>query len=249
MKHLFLAGSLMLAVASCPCLAQSAAAPVAAGDGTNPAPSAPHHLVFHPVAVDSGGVAPIQVGGGSRAGIAGSDITVEVLTPDQIALTTQAQPSLYWYQSKSTEAQCEVTLTEPKVAKPLLVLKTGKSTPPGIHAIRLSKFKVELKPDVVYKWSVAVVLDPASRSGDVVANGVIKRITPAPDLAHKLAAASDSDKAAIFAENGIWYDALQSISDQIDHSPNDKALRDERADLLRQVGLEGAQMESTAKAP
>ena len=170
-------------------------------------------MIFHPPGGVSGGLLPIRVGGGSRGG-ADDGLSVQVLVPEQVALTTQAQPSLYWYQNKAAKTQCEVTVTEPKNPKPLLMLKSGAATPAGIHAIRLSKFNVHLKPDVVYKWSVAVVVDPANRSQDIVANGVIKRIDPSPDLAGKLGQASDADKAAIFAEkndvkiNTVINDAL-----------------------------------------
>ena len=210
-------------------------------------PSRP--LLFHPPTGVSGGVLPIRVGGGSRGGAA-DDLSVEVLVPDQMALTTQAQPSLYWYQSKAAKTQCEITLTEPKNPKPLLMLKTPTQTPAGIHAIRLSKFKIELKPNVVYRWSIAVIEDPANRSQDIVANGVIKRIDPSPELAGGLAKAADADKPALYAENGIWYDALQSISDQIDHDPQNASLREERASLLKQVGMDGAKMDTTlSKSP
>jgi hypothetical protein len=244
MKPLFLAGSLMLIPF---CASAQTPAPAPAPAAPDAGPAKPHHIVFHPTATADAGVDAIQVGGGSRGG---ENLGVDLMTlvPEKhVALTTQAQPSLYWYQSKATEAQCEVTLTQPKVAKPLLILKTSKTTPAGIHAIRLSKFNVELKPNVVYQWSVAVVVDPTSRSGDIYARGVIKRIDPSPELAAKLAA-PDADKAAIFAENGIWYDALQSISDQIDKAPTDQGLKDERASLIDQVGLKGAEMESNTAA-
>ena len=41
----------------------------------------------------------------------------------------------------------------------------------------------------------------------------------------------------IYAEAGLWYDALTAISDLIDTSPNAPALRQRRASLLEQVGL------------
>jgi hypothetical protein len=227
MKHFLAIGGLIVALTSTSVSAQ-----------TNPSAPSPapkpafKPLVFHPSTDDSGDKAE-------------DFVAITVLVPNQVALTTQAQPSLYWYQSKATKTPCEITVTEPKHPKPLVELKTGESTPPGIHAIRLSKFNVKLEPNVVYEWSVAVVIDPENRSQDIVARGVIKRIDPSPDLAAKLASAADSDKASIYAENSIWYDALQSISDQIDHNPQDAALRDERASLLSQVGLKGKDMEET----
>jgi hypothetical protein len=206
-------------------------------------------MIFHPPGGVSGGILPIRVGGGSRGGAA-DDLSVETLVPDQIALTTQGQPSLYWYQSKAAKTQCEVTLTEPKNPQPLLLLKSSAPTPAGIHAIRLTKFKVELKPNVIYRWSVAVIVDPENRSQDIVANGIIKRIDLSPELASKLGQVSDTDKPALYAENGIWYDALQSISDQIDRAPQDATLLQERADLLKQVGMDGVKMETKlSKSP
>ncbi len=246
MKHLPFVG--ILFVSSLLSASAQTPAPVPAGTAPDAAPVKPKFAMFHQPSDVSGESVALHSGGGSRGGEE-LGVSLETLVPEQLALTTQAQPSLYWYQSKATEAQCEVTLTQPKVPKPLLVLKTSKTTPPGIHAIRLSKFNVELKPNVVYHWSVAVVVDPSSRSGDLIANGAIKRIDPSPALASKLAAASDADKPAIFAENGIWYDALQSISDQIDKAPSDKDLRAVRASLLDQVKLKGADMESNSPAP
>jgi hypothetical protein len=244
MKHLIAIGNFLVLASVAPLSAQTSA-PTSAPEPTA-APPVPKHIVFHALTTDNGSVAPIQVGGGSRGQQVDPDFKLSVLVPNQTALTTKAQPSLYWYQSKASVAECEVTLTEPLNPKPLLSVKTSKTTPAGIHAIRLSKFNVELKPNVVYKWSVAAVLDPTARSGDVIATGVIKRVDPSPDLAAKLAAASDADKPAIYAENSIWYDALQSISEQIAHSPNDASLRAERDDLLQQVGFENApQMEAT----
>ena len=41
-----------------------------------------------------------------------------------------------------------------------------------------------------------------------------------------------------YAELGLWYDALQSLTEEIEQTPNDASLVAQRADLLRQVGLE-----------
>jgi len=254
MKLLFLVSGLVFAMSATPCFTQTTNAlanpqPPTSGQPGTPVSAPPKLLIFHAPAGDSGGILPIRVGGGSRGGVA-DDLSVEVLVPDQVAFTTQAQPSLYWYQSKEAKTQCEVSVTEPKNPTPLLLLKSSAATPPGIHAIRLTKFNIKLKPNVLYRWSVAVIVDPENRSQDIIATGVIKRIDPSPELASKLSQASDTDKPALYAQNGIWYDALQSISDQIDHAPQDASLREERAGLLKQVGMDGVQMNADlSKSP
>jgi len=41
----------------------------------------------------------------------------------------------------------------------------------------------------------------------------------------------------IYAEAGLWYDALGAIADLLDQSPNDQTVREGRAQLLSQAGL------------
>ena len=55
---------------------------------------------------------------------------------------------------------------------------------------------MELQSDVPYEWSVAVVPDPDNRSKDVIAKGVIKRITPPADVATRTEKASDLERAS-----------------------------------------------------
>jgi len=175
------------------------------------------------------------VGGGARAA-GGTDASLVALVPDQVALTTHEQPSLFWFQSKAAKAQLELTLIQPGNPKPMIALGAATARP-GIHRIRLVNHGIKLAPDVAYKWTVSLIPDPANRSLDVVATGMVKRIEPSAELAKELAGASVADRPAIFARAGIWYDALEAISDEIDKNPKDSSLRQERADLLKQVGL------------
>ena len=182
--------------------------------------------------------------GGSRAG--GAKLpSLFVLTPDHMGITTQAQPSLFWFQDgpapKDVGARFELTLVDPKNPKP--VLKVGapladqKDGGAGIHRIQLARQKITLEPGVAYKWSVALVPDANNRSQDLVASGVIQRSEPSAELTAELA---KTDKAAAYAANGVWYDALSALSDQIDAAPKDATLRAARADLLQQAGLKAA---------
>lgn len=184
--------------------------------------------------------------GGSRAG--GAKLpSLYVLAPNHTALTTQAQPSLFWFQDgpapKDVSARFELTLIDPKNPKPLLKVGTAlaaqKDGGAGIHRIQLARQKITLDPGVAYKWSVALVPDANNRSQDIVASGVIQLTPPAAELAAELAKA-EADKASAYAAGGVWYDALAALSDQIDAAPKDASLRAARADLLMQAGLKSA---------
>jgi hypothetical protein len=200
--------------------------------------------VYHPPEV-KGGILPVRVGGSSRGAATGGMI-VEALAPDQLALTTRSQPTLYWYQSKDAKTRCELTLMEPPKTRLLLTLQSSGPAQAGLHAVKLSAFHVKLVPHVVYEWSVAILVDPQDRSEDILADGIIEYAEPSPELAGKIAAATDADRAAVYANAGIWYDALDAVSARINASPADRHLHDQRVALLNQIGLDGAAIEETA---
>jgi hypothetical protein len=185
------------------------------------------------------GAPSVRVTGGSR-GTGDATITLDVLAPDDIGITTQEQPSLFWFQSKPADAKFELTLLQENKVKPLVQVMIQRSTKAGIQRLKLSEHNAKLAPDVEYQWVVALVTDPENRSSDLVASGVIKRVEPGTDLKGKIAKATPASLAGVYAEAGIWYDALSVLSDQIDAQPENKSLRETRSDLLRQVGLKAA---------
>jgi hypothetical protein len=167
-------------------------------------------------------------------------ITLDVLAPDDTGLTTQEQPSLFWYQSKPAQARFELTLIEEDKIKPIFKVNVDRASKAGIQRLRLADQGVKLVLGVEYKWVIALVTDPDNRSSDLVASGFIKRVEPTPELKAKVADAAPASRPAIYAEAGIWHDAVGGLSDLIEAQPGNQALLAERADLLRQVGLKAA---------
>jgi len=190
-----------------------------------------------------GSVTAARVTGGSR-GSGDAAVTLDVLAPDETGLTTQEQPSLFWYQSKPAKARFELTLMQEDKTKPVFAVNVDRASNAGIQRLRLADQGVKLAVGVEYKWVVALVTDPNNRSTDLVASGFIKRVEPSAELKTKLGSASARSVPAIYAEAGIWHDAVSSLSDLIDANPGDKSLLGERADLLRQAGLKAAAADS-----
>jgi hypothetical protein len=174
--------------------------------------------------------------GGSTRGI-GTPPTLSALAPDHTGLTIQEQPSLCWYLSKPTSYPIEFTIIDDRAIQPLIEKRLSGSLQPGMQRVRLAEYGLRLSVDVLYRWSVALVVDPDNRSRDVIAGGAIERIAPPTELRAKLARAGKTRAPYLYAEAGLWYDALAAISDLIDAAPNDQVLRQERASLLEQVGL------------
>ena len=174
-----------------------------------------------------------RVGGGTR-GTNKSVPILSVLAPGHTGLTVREQPDLYWFASDVVTNPVELTLTLEKGDTPFLEKRLPAPTKAGIQKVCLSDYGVKLIPGERYTWSIALVLDPKRRSKDVIAVGAIERVERA-DM--NLAAAPTTDAFYRLAADGLWYDAVMAISELIDTTPTDMALRKQRADLLDQVDL------------
>jgi hypothetical protein len=163
-----------------------------------------------------------------------------VLVPDHVGITLQSQPQVYWFISKKTAQPIEFTITEKDGVKPLLEARLKTLEKAGIQCIRLADHGVQLRPNVVYKWFVAVVNDPARRARDILSGGMIEYLPASADLSVKLGQTPKARQPFVLAEQGIWYDALAGLSDRIHAEPKDLSLRKQRAALLDQVGLNEA---------
>ena len=177
-----------------------------------------------------------RVGGGTR-GVAREVFVLSALAPNHTGLTVSDQPSLFWFISNTAPFPVELTVADPQGEKPLLETRISLPSQPGVQRIRLADHGIRLSPGVAYKWFVAVVPDPARRSRDILAGGTIERIEITPELKGKLAQAAKTEHSFLYAEAGLWYDALAAISELIETAPNDAVLRKQRAALMAQVGL------------
>ena len=183
--------------------------------------------------------APARRVGGATRGSSETDMVLNVLAPDQTGLTTQAQPTLYWYASRPTSTLIELTLISDTAEAPLLS-KNLVVTPGGVQAIDLATYGITLALDTEYEWFVSVVSNASQRSKDMTSGGTIRRVAPDPAVVARVAAAGERAAPRIYAEAGLWYDAIASLSRQIERSPADAELRSLRAALLEQIGLPAA---------
>jgi len=181
--------------------------------------------------------APSRRVGGSSRGVDDQLPNVVALVPDHVGLTTMEHPTLYWYLSKPTAVPIEITLIREARIQPLIEASAGTALAAGIHAIRLSDYGVNLVPGVEYEWSVALVLNPDERSHDIISAGAMMRVGLAPDQETRLAGIGRNVVGLAYAQEGIWYDAIATLSAAIDADAANKHLHAQRAGVLEQVGL------------
>jgi len=179
--------------------------------------------------------APASRIGGATRGPGMDTPTVAVFAPDHTGLTTNPQPTLYWYLSKKAPVQVELTLLDDAGVNPLIEKTVKAPLEAGIHSLSLKEAGVKLSPGIEYRWHVALVFDPKMRSSDVTSSGTVK-LVPAPETL-KAEVAGGAVTPAAYAAEGLWYDSIDALVQRINAAPDDQKLKDQLDSLLSQVGL------------
>jgi hypothetical protein len=174
-----------------------------------------------------------------------------VLAPEHIGQTASEAPSLYWYLSKIPESggfefwigavDAGFVPDQPndtpagEVSDTWIQIDLPSPNQPGLQRILLSDYGVELEAGVDYSWTISwtIALGPDAHAG-----GWIKRVELPASVAKRLDEGSLGEVPAIYAEAGLWYDALSSLLELVSDHPNNESLRTARLELLRQGGLE-----------
>jgi hypothetical protein len=179
------------------------------------------------------------VGGGSR-GVGDTAPALYAIVPNHVAQSTSNQPSLFWYLDgvPPGSAKIELTLIDDEAVNPLIETTLKKPNRPGLYRIDLADYGVNLSPGKEYEWSVSIIMNPEDRSQDIMATGWIERVARSEDLSARLASEGEDRSVHVFADEGLWYDALTALGDQMQRNPDDRELREVRSSLLRQVGLD-----------
>lgn len=178
-----------------------------------------------------------RVGGGTRGTSARDSFVLSALAPNHMGLTMSDQPSLYWFISSSTALPVELAVADPRKIEPVIEARLPSPVAAGVHRIRLTDYGIRLEPGVAYRWSITVVPDANRRSRDILASGTIERVEPPAGLQDKLAQSPKERLPFLYAESGLWYDALAAASDLMENAPNEPAFRKQWGALLSQADL------------
>ena len=180
-----------------------------------------------------------RVGAGTR-GVGPDRPVLSALAPDHTGLTVHEQSTVYWYLSQATDRPISVKIISEQSSHPLVHTTISPPIPAGILAIPLAQYGAKLVTGVRYHWLLELGTDSVKDSPSLWAGGTIERVELLPELLARLEQSAPSDLPALYAEEGLWYDALDALSEMIQAAPDDVILRKHRGSLLEQVGLDEA---------
>ena len=137
--------------------------------------------------------------------------------------TTLTHPTFVWYvpDVKPYQVSLELYQRQPE-GKPQSVWNWESTTKQGIMSVSLPETQPPLEAGQQYYWQVRVQCDPAHPTSWLIAEANLEVVATPADLASQLAQAPNSiAKADIYADAGIWYEALaiaitNSNSDRMD---------------------------------
>lgn len=176
------------------------------------------------------------LGAGLRGCSEGQTVSLNLVAPkDHIGTTVSGRPTFLWY--ISAPAPMRFTLVEPGVAKPLID-KQIKGEKPGIVQLEMPQEAPELLVGKEYRWIASIICNENHPSENIYARTWVKRVTSSPSLEQKLGGATkESELAAVYAQSGIWYDAIATAYKALQKDTRDQLTSKYFLELLEQIGL------------
>lgn len=108
----------------------------------------------------------------------------------------------------------------------------------GVIRVSLPTSAPALALNTQYRWFLTVNCDNQENSPPTFVEGVIQRIELKPAALKELQTTEPLKRYAIYAQNGIWYEALTTLAQLRDQNPKDTALQAEWQNLLSSIRLD-----------
>jgi len=109
---------------------------------------------------------------------------------------------------------------------------------PGVIRVSLPSNSPDLALNKQYRWFFTIDCDQEKNSPPIFVEGVIKRVALNPGAIKELQTTELLKRYAIYAQNGIWYEALSILAQLREKNPQDAAVQAEWQNLLGSVHLD-----------
>jgi hypothetical protein len=191
---------------------------------------------------------PVSVGAATR----GYDCikSKKKLTPlipqNQLGLTVSEHPTFFWYTpgSAAEKARFRLKNNDKKIIYEA-VLSLPKES--GIMGFTLPINSPAIEIDKTYQWDLTLICDEDDFSNNPRISGWVERIQPDTFLSQTLAKADVSKLPRIYAEAGIWHEALISLVQLRLNEPNNLITRMNWRKFLKSVDLQDLATEPLVK--
>jgi Domain of Unknown Function (DUF928) len=164
-------------------------------------------------------------------------------------LTAAEHPTLWFYlpYGQDSISRIDFILRDRDNSADRIVYQTSIRSPtqPGIIDIELPKTSAPLIIDRFYQWELKVTRKKSSGIKEVAVKGWIQRADLDLQLRDSIAQATPEQQVDLYAENGLWYDALSTLAklrrdipaEPLHQGSQDVAIRKDWKNMLKSVNL------------
>ncbi|GAB4205781.1 MAG: hypothetical protein Fur006_62240 [Coleofasciculaceae cyanobacterium] len=195
------------------------------------------------------GISINRQGGATRGSecLQGKSILTALVPASGVGATAAPYPTIFWYMPKSAAPEMELVLENDQeqqiYSAQYSLAKSSDGTvqgTPGVMSLALPAYAnlppLEIGQD--YYWKLAVICDSQDRSSDVTIGGGIVRVKPSSSLAQNIQRATPQERVALYANDGLWYETLETLVKLRRERPNDTDLTQAWNKLLNSVDLD-----------
>ncbi|NQE35291.1 DUF928 domain-containing protein [Microcoleus asticus] len=181
---------------------------------------------------------PTRLGGPVRGGCGSiSQLRLTALVPkNKIGRTVSDYPTFLFYLPQ-TDAKLAEFILQDQSGNQIYKQDVTISNLSGVIGVSIPA-NTNVPPLEVgksYRWNFTVICDAQDRSSDQIESGVVRRVELSADIRSQLEKADARQKTVIYAENGIWQDALSTLAAARRVNPNDAELAADWESLLDSV--------------
>ena len=174
-------------------------------------------------------------------------IFAPVLPASNYGLTTEAYPTLYWYQKNHQFSWARFELFATQSLKPeafplySTTFRLNGSSPLASLTLPFQAGLPPLGVGQTYLWRVSLICSQLGPDEQLASlsqrsiQGWIKRVEPFTALKSELA--QSSRKYEVYATRGVWYDAIVDLAARRHLQPQDLKLSKDWQDLIRETSL------------
>jgi hypothetical protein len=146
--------------------------------------------------------------------------------------TTSAHPIFWLYVAYPQNSLVKLDIYDRDLEEFIAVSFLLNVTEPGIVSFPLPTDGVSLEVDEIYQWELSIYCDRDGDSPNDSVSGSIQRVRLPAELDTQLQEATPIERIALYAEEGIWFDALTNLAELRRQKPEDPDLAAAWQDLL-----------------
>ncbi|MDX2231222.1 MAG: DUF928 domain-containing protein [Leptolyngbyaceae cyanobacterium bins.349] len=188
----------------------------------------------------SSGTAPPTAGGATRGGscLKGDKQLTSLVPPDRLGLTYSGRPTFHWYVPKSPAKTAKFLVLENEDTDVFYETTLTLPEEGGIISFTLPANAPALASGKQYHWFLVVGCSEIDQSANPSVEGWVERIAPEAAILSQLAKVDAMEQARIYAESGIWHEAVTTLAKLRQTNPQDATTIARWHELLKSVKLE-----------